>query len=398
MLEDIDEVVKDSTIINYYFALLEQYDSMKRYLQFGPGLFDKIIAMDEYLQRLSRQAMTDPSAAEALQRACERIGLLGPTIANACRLMARIYRLFFNDPERTYQLHADSFANDLAEVSWRTSESDFKQSDLDLIRSFVGEAYELALQEEIELNKDKYLRPLLELYLFTYRNKGPHDGYPILYVKGERGIILREDTPEEFSELITNAARYTRMSKSAETLTYATKTLEEGHVDIYFEASSSEYADVAHECLPTLLFEQLEAESEERDLDLGAYLKKTYSDWFFPAMWNAYESFVYSEMRDNYVNTINETVWESGAVAIFIDEGSEQSQVGRILIWISLDNLVSFAQEKIKEGEGNWLFDDVLEDLEEFGAHFEDHYYGTDKELLKESLLESVPEKFKDLV
>lgn len=352
--------------------------------------------MDQELRQLYRQYQADPGRyREVLQTQCQRIGLIGPVLADACQMLSR---LFFAIIRRQSMLvtwavktHAQT-ARQLHRLTWDSS-----YQDLDTISIPDIEFQIQMLWNRYDDDRDhrdqwpaiptdsfyKYLDTLLPLFLFINRKN-----YPVKIREGLEVLILETLSATEFAQKI---GREMGSTKQKQWLTAIAKFLEEGFIDTSYHILPEDYENLA-KILPGLVQEKLKKLWKNSDyLSFGSFLKEKHGDWFEPAINSGNESGQYGEMLEDFENFVNNVSWESGAVVSYVN-------VDELEIWISLKDL----NQALKSGKHSYLgfMETLLEDLSESTKtrrpYWRDHYSGFDREEAKRYLLETMPEEFKN--
>jgi len=348
---------------------------------------------DEELRELERRYVSGVLSIEDFDKACRRYGRIGPTIANACHLLSRLSNIAITASLNLAQNFQPQvyhpFLDQLGNFDYSTTISEFDETDSHFLNQILNMIYELARDSENDITEiDRYLPPLLALYLFNNI-----DQYPRKTLDGIDGVVLRVDTPEEFADLIVSSSSSSDFGREFK---HTTERLEEWHVDTWgSDYDSDKYEEVA-KLLPPSVYKQLE-EDWKKHLRFfprfGDFIDNQYKYWFSGAINAGYEAYVLDEMYREHKEAINSFQWESGAISMVDEELSRmgESFIGVIVVWISIDILQINIKESILQGWGD-PFEDALESLART-YHFSEHYYGEVQETIKDVLIGNIPDE-----
>lgn len=362
---------------------------------------------DIHLRSLAREVAVGNLEIGVFDQLCRRHGRVGPALAHACQLLGRLWPVVSrgNEPLQhhryvtmAYRMGRVEELSDISEITFSyTLNYGQERRDLnDMLEAIYGAAVEVEDGDELDiLVVNRYLPPLLALYLFNNNAPGilPHK-----QVDGIDGIMLEQHTPEEFVGRIHQSARDLFGTRGPiSQLEWAIRTVEEGHADVWVDYWHTDQYEEAARLLPPEILEKLVADwNISRFSRFGDFLKKKYKGWFDSAMNAGYESYVYGEVYKECVEAINSFRWESGAVSMIDKELSRESEhsLGVIIIWISIENLQNFLRTQILNGWDGYPFDELLEEIDtENLPHFSENYYGEDPDVIREMLLNDIPEK-----
>lgn len=351
--------------------------------------------MDARLQQLQRLASADQSYLPDFIRACERVQLLGPVVAQELHLLASLYEQYFIE-NRVFSLNTDLLIEDFAQASWSTPINSFAPENYSTAKQILAKLYELATdgelageeQEGVISFEEDQVRQLVDLFVFADNNSD--NEFQVYYHNGIKGIVIDEDNMETFGEMIRSACQHTIYNKWAvQFADIGTKLYSGDYFEVWGEFAPEEYEDAAR-LLPEEVYKKFAKEAEDQDQDLGKYLKKAHDNIFLPALLQGYESHYNSELYKQWQAFLEDIDWESGAATVYISNEI-------ILTWISVDDLAKFVLEQLNaEFPVDWPCDYLKEEVgfEDLTPYWEDRIYGTDKEVIKEVLVNELIDSY----
>jgi hypothetical protein len=358
--------------------------------------------MDQILRELYReyQGSRDLDSKATLDRHCERAGLLGPSLAEACVAAGRLHdaillrqRVFENWSRGEYI----RLAHQLRNMSWdtplfelgapplydpmfsATKKSDDIKYMLRVLWDYLDRTFFLAEEIPEIPSFNKYVDILFPLFLYLSKLR-----YPLKSYDGIEGILLESLTPKEFAEKIGSSFEG---QEQRHRLGWLAEVIEEGFVETNsYSADAQEFEDLS-ELLPKTIQDKLKSLWDDEEYSrFGDFLKDEFGNAFNSARYTGIEVGTFNEMFQTFVKAIDAVTWKSGAVVTLVDSET-------IEIWISPEEL----KEAIKTSKDNPFYDlDFLLEEPETDVFIKDEYYDFDDDAAKERLLEELPRELTD--
>ena len=339
--------------------------------------------MDQILRELYREYISgDLDSKAKLDRHCERLGLLGPSLAEACQVASRLHDAIllrqevFSDWSRGNQIQ---LASQLRNMSWDSPISAFDNMSLrsnisymlQILWNYLEETFE-NLQEIPSFNK--YADLLFPLFLRII-NQNKHR---LEIHNGVERIGLERWSPEEF------AAFGSRDQRQRSNLRELAKVVEAGFTEVYTDRINADEYEGLAKLLPKSTQNKLKDLWDiETYPQFGDFLAEEYGEAFSSAYYTGIEVGTYREMFQTFAEVVDAVTWKSGAVATLTDPQA-------VDIWIAPEEL----KEAIKTSKANPFYDlDFLLEDPTIDIYIRDDYYDFDKEAAKERLLEELPKE-----
>lgn len=355
---------------------------------------------DQQLRHLERKLQAHEIDIEVFDQACRRHGKVGPILANACQLLARIWPNYLHNYEIHYSEQYDVIIQSLQRITWMDDASLLmritRQKGLYgrmVLEELLENMYEEVAQrhEEADLPSIFGMLPsLLNLYLLN------NSFYPTREHQEVAGVVLRRESPEDFLSLVKQAAGAGFGTPNwIQAFEYATNVIENGHVDIWTDNWDKDDYEKAAKFLPPDIYHQLETDWKANIRffpRIADYLINQYQSFFDNALTSGYEAYVFGELYREYTEAVNNLRWESGAIS-FADQSTNypdiQSNFGAIIVWISADDLLSYIKTSLAEGNVS-PFEDLLESLDDaYRPQFEEQHYGEDLDAVKDFIADN---------
>jgi hypothetical protein len=349
---------------------------------------------DQRLRHLERKYLAGDLDVKELDKACKRHGAIGPTLADACNLLARIFPIASREDLIDVPSQYTVLVYRLRNMHYLTPIDQFEQiindhlaNLLESLQENFASGVDHGLYGSVDLSS--YIEAFLPLYLAIPNIAREH---PLVTFDGIEGVIIDRDTPKELADRLAA----TEASKSADSFNSIVETLEEGHVEIWIDYFHKEQYESAAELLPDKMHSQLKEawENYPQEVSFGDFLKNQYPGWFESAIREGYESYVYGEMWSQFEGAIDELQWHGGTRAkLDVTSRGIVSTFGSIILWIPLSDLKNYFLQSTLDGWLDFPLYSLLEDgLEEGMPHFDDRYYGEDEETIRQLLLDSADE------